>query len=816
MNALADPASVRASDVAAALDVEPRAGLRPTEAALRLERDGPNRIAAPSRPRYLRIAARQVTDPLVALLAGACGVSIAVGELTEAAVILAIVVLDAVLGFVQEAGAERALLALADMTPLMAEVRRDGRLVALPAVEVVRGDVLVVREGDRVAADARLLTARGLEVDESVLTGESLPVGKDAEPTAPGRPLAERTSMLFSGTAVTRGEAEAVVVATGAVTEMGRVGALAAQAVSPPTPLQRRLGALSRAMVAIGLAIAALLTLGMLAQGESLRESFLLGVAVAVAVVPEGLAAIITIALAQGARAMARRGAIVRRLAAVETLGATTVIATDKTGTLTRNELHVVGISPAGRYEEEDVLRVAALASRAEARERGVLSGDPFDVAIVRAALERGVATDGGTIVAAQPFDAERRRQTIAHRQADGVEVAVKGAPERVLELAGGADPALRAALDAWAGEGLRVLAVGHRLLAPDAELDRAGELDDGLEVMGLLAVADPLRPATAGAVRRAREAGVRTVMVTGDHPLTAATIARQAEIDPDLVHARATPEDKLRIVEALQSADDVVAVTGDGVNDAPALRVADVGVAMGSGTEAAREAADIVLTDDDYATIVAAVTEGRRIGANLRKVVAFLLSANLGEVVLFAVAVLAGLGAPMTVIQVLTVNLVTDGLPALALGRDPLAAGALREGPLPARRLFDPATRAALAVAGLAIGAAATLAFVVGRAEAEATGQTMAFATVVLAELAFAFTCRSSTRPAWRSGRATLLLASVAVSLAFLVAGLALAPLRELLGTVALGPGELAVVAAAGLAPAAAVEAAKAWRRRT
>jgi Ca2+-transporting ATPase len=541
---LADAAFVDTDCAALALGVDTASGLPAAEAARRLARDGPNLLEAPRRPSYVRIAVRQLADPLVGLLLGACAVSIAVGEPTEAAVILAIVVLDALLGFAQEAAAERALLALAGLAPMRAEVRRDGRSLALPAADLVRGDVVTVRDGDRVPADARLLDVQRLEVDESSLTGESFPVAKHVDPVAVGTALAERSSMLFSGTGVTRGSGEAIVVATGVATEMGRIGALAAAAHPPPTPLQRRLAGLSRAMVAIGLAITALLTAGMVLQGSSLREAFLLGVAVAVAVVPEGLAATVTIALAQGARAMAKRGAIVRRLAAVETLGATTVIATDKTGTLTRNELRVARLTPAAGFDERDLLRVAALASSARRLEDGTLAGDPLDAAIVRAAHEHAVTAEEHEPVARWPFDPVRRRETMAYRRADGIEVAVKGAPESVLELATAAAGPLQATLDTWATDGLRVLAVGRRLHPGGIALDDGDDLDDGLELVGLLAVADPLRPTAADAVRRARGAGVATIMVTGDHPLTAASIAREAGIDPVAsVHARATPQ---------------------------------------------------------------------------------------------------------------------------------------------------------------------------------------------------------------------------------------------------------------------------------
>ena len=600
-------------------------------------------------------------------------------------------------------------------------------------------------------------------------------------------------------------------------------------------------------MVALGLALTVLLTAGMLLRGAPLDEAFLVGVSVAVAAVPEGLAATVTIALAQGARAMAGRGAIVRRLAAVETLGSATVIATDKTGTLTVNQLRIVGVEPASGSRDEDVLDVGVLASTAELVEedgRTRIAGDHVDGAFLLAARERGLpdarAAAHRRRLLELPFEPERKRMTIVYEESDERRVAVKGAPETLLQRSA-LDDAERLRLDAlaesWARQGLRVLAVADRALPTGAPLDES--VDAVLTFRGLVALEDPLRPAAAGAVESARAAGIAVSMLTGDHPLTAASIGRQVglgEAPPvtgaalaaaddagledvvgsNALFARVTPADKLRLVEAYQRRGEVVAVTGDGVNDTPALRRADVGLAMGlSGTEAAREAAEIVLTDDNFATIVAAIEEGRRIGENVRKFVAFLLSANLGEVVLFAITVLAGLGVPMTVVQVLTVNLVTDGLPAIALARDPASRGTMQRKPRPPGRLFDRDVKVGLALAGVTVGLAATAAYAIGRELAPEAAQTMTFATVALAELFFVFSIRSTRVPAWRGPRNAALVASVVLSAAFLACAVYVGPLHDVFATVSLGPTELAVVLVFSLLPAVLVEAAKLARRR-
>jgi Ca2+-transporting ATPase len=806
------PHALAAEVVVDELGTDLERGLVDDEAARRLERIGPNELAVRERPNYAAVALRQLADPLVVLLVAAAVVSAGIGQGLEAVVIGAIVVLNFCLGFVQEVRAERAVLALRKAVDLHALVVRGGHEQVLPARELVPGDVILLQAGDRVPADARLAASAGLAVDESALTGESVPIDKDADAVELDTALAERTSLVFAGTAVTRGRARAIVVTTGAAMEIGLIAALASTAKPPPTPLQRRLARLSRRLAAAGAALTVLLAVAMLMQGETLQESFLVGVAVAVAAVPEGLGAVVTIALAQGATAMARRGAIVRRLAAIETLGETTVIATDKTGTLTLNELHVAAVEAAGEREPHEVLAAGALAS---------IAGDPIDSALIRAARDAGLEPDeAGNRLDEVPFDALRRRVTVLYTHPSGIDrLVVKGAPEAVLarcELADTDAERFDRVAAEWGRQGLRILAVAERELTEDVR--SLEEAEESLAAVGIVGLHDPVRPAVPAAVETAHGAGIDVVMVTGDHPTTAEAVARELGIhdraaEPKVL-ARVEPVDKLRLVERLQSRGEIVAVTGDGINDAPALRRADVGISMGrSGTEAAREASDIVLTDDDFSTIVAAIREGRRIGDNLRTFLAFLLSANAGEVVLFAVAVLAGLGAPMTVVQVLAVNLLTDGLPAIALARDPASDDTMRRPPAHLGTLLGRELTLALVAAGLGVGLAATAAYLVGREVDSGAAQTMAFATIALAELVLVFAVRTPHRPGWHGSRNDTLLVAVIGSVLVVAAAIYVPLGRELTGTEALGPFELGVVLALAVAPAALVEIAKAAR---
>jgi Ca2+-transporting ATPase len=811
------PHAAAPADLARALDSDPARGLSGHAAAERLEAYGPNRPERRRRPPYLRLALNQVLDPLVALLLAAAVISAAIGDTTEGIAIAAILVLNGALGFWLEAGADRAILALSRAFTHVALVVRDGAEKAIPADEVVPGDVLLVAAGDAVAADARLLEATALEVDESALTGESLPVAKAVDAVDGATPLAERSSMIFAGTGVTNGSGRALVCATGPLTELGAIEVLAAAAKAPTTPLARRLAGLARQMVLLGVGITVALGAVILLRGGDREEAFLTAVAVAVAAVPEGLAAIVTAALALGARAMAARGAIVRRLPAIETLGETTVVCTDKTGTLTENQIRVAALRPVPGVDERKLLEAAVLASNAR-RVGDEVVGDPIETALVLAAMERGVPQDelGGANerVHELPFSSERKRMTVVYTDGRSRRAYVKGAPEVLAGLAASVSEELLELAAAWAGEGLRVLAVASRGLRPDEPLDESVEHD--LRLLGLVALHDPLRPSTAGAIEAARRAGIDVRMLTGDHPATAATIGHALGIPDDAILARAAPADKLALVEQLQAEGEVVAVTGDGVNDAPALRRADVGVAMGrSGTEAAREAAAIVLTDDDFASIVAAVAEGRRIGDNIRKFVAFLLSANFGEVLVFAIAISAGLGSPLAVIQILLVNLVTDGLPAVALARDPASPETMSSPPRSGAALFDARTWSVLAWIGVLVGGAALAAFGIGKWHGGGTAETMAFATLALAELALVYGVRSLSTPAWRLPANRWLDASVIAS-ALVVAGVVFfGPTHAAFATTALDAREALAVIALSLVPLAGLELLKAIRRR-
>ena len=786
-------------------------GLDDAEAERRLALYGPNRPQAIPRPPYLKLVLDQFLDPLVALLLGASIVSVAIGDQLEGAAIAAVLILNAALGFWQELTAERAVRSLSQSFSQHSQVIRGAREITVDARDVVPGDLLVLAEGDRVAADARVTGTNTLEVDESALTGESLPVAKHPVAVAAQTPLAERTSMVYAGSAVTRGRAHAVVCTTGARTELGAIAGLTAGARPPATPLERRLARLARQMVVVGVALTVTLAGLLVLEGQPTHEAFLLGVAVAVAAVPEGLAATVTAALALGARAMARRGAIVRRLEAIETLGETTVICSDKTGTLTQNRIRVAALQPAPGFDERDLLAAAVLASSARETENG-FSGDPIEIALLRAAAEQGLSLEGllaeRELVHEIPFDSDRKRMTTIYRDGARHWVASKGAPEMM--AAASASPETLEAVADWAAQGLRVLAVAAGDVHPERPFDE--RVEEALALVGIVALHDPLRPTAVAAVAAARGAGISVRMLTGDHPATARTIGRELGLDDDAVVARATPAEKLALVTELQDQSEVVTVTGDGVNDAPALRKADVGVAMGrGGTEAAREASAIVLTDDDFATIIAAVAEGRRIGDNIRKFVAFLLSANFGEVIVFAVAITAGLDPPLAVIQVLLINLLTDGLPALALANDPESAQTMRTPPRRGDHLFDRRMWLALTVIGSLVGAAATGAYLAGRGFGGGIEQTMTFLTLALSELVVVFSVRSPTLAAWHLPRNNWLFTSVALSVALLVAAVYLPLSHEPFATVSLGLWPALTAVALALVPAAVVEAAKA-----
>ncbi|HEU4980184.1 MAG TPA: cation-transporting P-type ATPase [Solirubrobacterales bacterium] len=845
------PHSVPAAELAAALRVDPEVGLSSEEAARRLEGYGPNRLPEAPPPSRLATAWRQLRAPMVGLLVVAAAVSFSIGEELDAAVIGVIVIVNACIGYGQERGAERAMASLRRLIRDTARVLRDGRIVELEVGQIVPGDVLAIGTGDQLPADGRLLGADDLEVDESPLTGESLPVAKRGEPPAPAEaPLADRPSAVFAGSTVVRGTGRCVVTATGAETEAGLIARAAAEVRRGRTPLETRLDRLAslvlRAAVIACVALAALAY----AQGEGLSESVLIGVSLAVAAVPEGLPAVVTIVLAIGVRRMADRGAIVRRLPGVETLGSVTVVCTDKTGTLTAGTMEVERVQPGrgfadrtGAQEERRVIAAALLASDPELAAGGEgAAADATEAAIARIATARGIGPDdalaGARVAAVHPFDSERKRMSVAVEAPGGIRRAfVKGAPEAVIDRLSDAREreALSGLATAWADEGLRVLLVAER------ELADGSDTETDLMAVGLIGIGDPIRPEAAPSMAEARTAGVRTVMITGDHPGTAVAVAKAVgladedrrpglltgleldrlsekqlaeklhEID---VYARVAPVHKVRIVDALRRRGEIVAMTGDGVNDVPALRAGHAGIAMGRrGTDAARENADIVLGDDNYATIVAAIRAGRTLYENVVRFVHFLLAANAGEILVFAAAIALGLSAPLTVLQILMVNLLTDGLPAVALGLDPADPRVMSRPPRPPREdLIDP-IRSRLIVGSLAVGSAAFAAFVIGGAPGT-DGQTMAFLTLVFAQLAHVFAVRGM-EPFYRAGRNPSLIGSVLLSAALMIVILAVGPVADRFSVTSLSVGQFVAVGLLSLIPFASVEAFKAIRRR-
>ncbi len=733
--------------VARRLDVDPATGLSSAEAAARLRRFGPNRLAERPPKGPWPVLLDQFRGLLILVLMAAAVLAGVVGELKDALVILVVVLINALLGFHQEYRAERSLAALKRMLSPQAEVRRDARNRMLPARELVPGDIVLLDPGDRVPADGRVIAAHGFEVDESALTGESHPVGKRPQAlAAQDVPLAERDNMLYMNTTVTRGRAEMVVTATGMASEMGRLAGMLSEAEEAPTPLQVQLDGLGKRLAAVAGVVVAVMLLGGLARGEPWWQMVMTAIALAVAAIPEGLPAVVTVTLALGLHRMARRRAIVKRLAAVETLGCTSVICSDKTGTLTVNQMTAralytrgrrltvsgEGYDPAGEILDPEgrdppdlqpLLLTMALCNDAHLR-AGQVVGDPMEGALVVLAAKGGLDRD--TLVRRHPriteipFDAAYQFMASFHHFGDRVRVFVKGAPEVLLgrctkilgpdgEVALG-PPGRReveAANAALAQEGLRVLAGASREL-PAAAFDPASDLFDhvrDLTLTGLVGLMDPPRAEAREAIALCRRAGIQVKMITGDQRVTAAAIARQLGIEGEVltgsqtaalddrtlteridtvgVFARATPEQKLRLVRALKARGQIVAMTGDGVNDAPALKSADIGVAMGiTGTDVAKEAATMVLTDDNFATIVEAVRQGRTIYENIVKFLRFQLSTNIGALLTVFCAPLLGLPLPFNPIQILWVNIIMDGPPAMALGVDPARPGVMEEPP--------------------------------------------------------------------------------------------------------------------------------------
>jgi Ca2+-transporting ATPase len=853
------PAAPHASapaDVAAVLGVAPAVGLSRADAAERLTRGGRNELAEPKRRSRLALFAAQFKSLLIVILVIAAGLAAAVGDLKDAVVIGVVLVLNATLGYVQEAKAERSVDALRRMLTTRARVRRDGRLVEVDGAELVPGDVVLLEAGDRVPADGRLLQATTLAADESSLTGESTAVDKQVEvgELAVDAPIADRQTMLWMNTTVVRGRGELLVTATGMDTEIGEVAELLAQAETRPTPLQRQIDVLGRRLALVaGVAVTIVLVVA-LVQGDTLGEAALDAIALAVAAIPEGLPAVVTLTLAVGTAGMARRNAIVKRLPSVETLGSTDVICTDKTGTLTRNEMTTRALWRAGRHHEvtgegyhtdgevrpapgpmQPAVAAMMLCNDADI-EDGELVGDPTEGALLVLAVKLG----GDLQQRRQhprrdelPFDAATKLMATVHDGPEGGTVVhVKGAPDVVLShctsVVGPEGPVpldeawrdrISTAIDELAGEGLRTLAVATRHLdASPAEVGPASDLVAELTFEAMAGLLDPPRPGVTDAIAVAHRAGVQVKMVTGDHPSTAAAIARELGIagetvtghdldemdDEELtgrieaigVCARVSPHHKVRIVTALQDRGRTAAMTGDGVNDAAALKRADIGVAMGiTGTEVTKEAGDLVLADDDFTTIVAAIERGRTIYDNIVSFVRFQLATNIGAILTILGARLVGLPTPFTPIQILWVNLIMDGPPAMALGVDPARPDTMQRPPRdPSAQILDRDRFLRLLLSG-AVMATGTLALFRFGLETRpnddsAFAITLAFTTFVLFQFFNAVNARVETttvfsRHTLRNGKLWAALAGVFV---LQVAAVHLSPLQGIVDTVPLG----------------------------
>ncbi len=726
----------------------PDPGLDPAEAAARLGRIGPNELQKEEGTSRVRLLLRQFQSVLVALLVVASLVALAAGETIDAVAILTIVALNGLIGFYQEYRAERAVLALRAMTAPRARVRRGGLVIQIPAAEVVPGDLLVLEAGDLVAADARLRIARQLSTQEAALTGESLPVDKDPCPLPETTALAERRDRVWAGTAVATGTGLAEVVATGMATELGRIARLLARVQSEDTPLQLRLAEVGNTLLKLSVVVVALVAALGLAGGAPPLEVLMSAVSLAVAAVPEGLPAVVTIALALGVQRLAKRNVLIRKLPSVETLGSATVICTDKTGTLT------TGVMTVRELWGPDTRRMLYAATACCDAELATRTGDPTELAILEAAasegLDRVALERNNPRMTERPFDAVRKRMSVG--RADGV-LYVKGALDLLLPLCSSIPDGVELAMAAMAARGQRVLGV--------AVGDAAGD-EENLALLGVIGMADPPRPEAVAAVAQARRAGITTVMITGDHPVTAAAIARElgivleGEDVAERVIARATPEQKVQVVLSWKNRGAIVAMTGDGVNDAPALREAHIGVAMGrGGTEVTREAADMVLTDDNFATIVQGVGEGRGIFDNIRKTLVYLLVGNTAELLIMLGAALLLLPVPLVPVQLLWINLITDGLPALALVVDPPDPRVLERAP---RRPDEPMLGrpewgfilySGLIEAAVVLGMYAWTHAELGVERA----RSLTFFTLVGSELFRAFAARSRDQVLWQVG---------------------------------------------------------------
>jgi len=860
-----------AHEVAQQQGVDLSVGLASTQAQARATRFGPNALQATRRRGWARLLADQFKDFMVLVLVAAAIIAGVIGELADTLAIVVIIVLNAVIGFVQSFRADAAMQALRQLAAAQATVLRDGVAQVVAASTLVPGDVVLLEAGNQIPADLRLVELARLQVDESALTGESVPVDKqtDALPRSADAALGDRINMAFKGTTATHGRARGLVVAIGMATELGKVAGMLDHE-DRSTPLQRRLAAFGKRLALGVIAICGVIfAIGVL-RGESPLLMALTATSLAVAAIPEALPAVVTVLLALGARRMVAQQALVRRLPAVESLGSVTVICSDKTGTLTQNRMHAEWLQADGHTwvpgdalpgpVHRQALYAGALCNDARAgRSANDWEGDPTETALVMAAssthIDKGALDAAWPRVQEQPFDSARKRMTTFHRGPDGYVAYTKGAPESVLPCCsaqwtpeGGAvldQAAVLASATALAEQGLRVLALARRDHERLPDTNAMDQVERNLQFLGLIALIDPPRPEAQAAVRDCVSAGITPVMITGDHPCTARAIALRLGIvsDPQAdvltgqelsalddarlqqrvatvrVYARVDPAQKIRIVLALQAIGHFVAMTGDGVNDAPALKQADIGVSMGKGgTDVARESSGIVLLDDNFATIVAAVREGRRIYDNIRKFVRYAMTGNSGEIWTLFLAPMLLLPIPLQPIHILWVNLVTDGLPGLALAAEPAEPGVMQRPPrapnesLFAHGMWQHILGVGLLIAGVCLGLQAW-----ALNTENSHWQTMVFTVLTLSQMVHILTIRSETQPVWRMGLLSNrpLLGAVLLTFLLQLATIYVPQLQPIFKTQALTLAELGLCIGAACLIGVVVELEKAWRRR-
>ncbi len=853
-------------------------GLSDAEAANRLKQNGKNELRSRP-PRTLgQMLRAQILDPMVLILIGAAVLSAALQEWTEAAVIGLIVVLNAVIGIVQEKKAQSSLEALRQMSAPTARVLRQGEESVVPAAELVVGDIVQLRDGDMVPADLRLIDSANLKIQEASLTGESVPVEKDADSCpAESCALADRCNMAYSSSIVTYGRAEGVVVATGMQTQVGNVASMLDSQDDTDTPLKRKLNAVGKVLTAVGVVICVLIfAIGAL-YGRPMVPQLLVAISLAISIIPEGLPATATIVMALGVRRMARQNALIRKLPAVETLGSATVICSDKTGTLTLNKMTVKEIyqyNPSGEVDSapvpqnlegdpalEQMMYAAALCNDAsfDPDHAGEIIGDPTEGALLY--LARGFGIDHEALedqyprLFEQPFDSGRKRMTTVHRIGGENIAYTKGAVEELLDrctrvytpsgevpLTGNVRDSILTACHRMSERALRVLGFASRIL-PQVPEDEEADVEWELVFLGAVGMIDPPRKEVAKSVHTCREAGIRTVMITGDHRDTALAIAGELGIcgpgdgvltgdeleqmrDEDLdravphtaVFARVSPADKLRIVRSLQRTGEVAAMTGDGVNDAPALKAADIGVAMGrGGTDVAKDAADMILLDDSFTTIAYAIREGRRVYRNIQKVIQFLLAGNIAEITTLFAATLFNWDAPLQAVHILWVNLATATLPALALGVDPPARDIMNQQPVRSGTLFEKDLIGRVLTQGIFVAAMTTVAYWIGVAEGSAAaGQTMAFCVLAFSQMLRALDQRSNIAPIWQRGQGhnPWLWLSFAVSAVLVGCILLIPPLQSAFQVVPLGADQFGIAVGLSLLSIVQIEAVKALKR--